>query len=431
MDSVERLLRQNPWWESHKVEAVAGLRSRYLYNEIAKYLDEKQIVSIVGLRRVGKTTLLLQLAARLLEACKDPKRILYFSFDEILARNPEIIEQIIVEYENSILKSRLENVWIFFDEINHVPDWQVMLKRFYDATKRVKFFVSGSSSVMLRKAKESLAGRLYEFQLRPLDFREYLYLKEVEVKDPIIQSLELRRQLNSYMLNGAFPETVHEEDFEKIKKYVQSVAEKIVFNDIPKVYDVGQPEILKEMLSIISLNPGMELRYDSLASALGVTYQTISKYANYLEKAFLTRQLYNYSGSRMASARKLKKAYPSCTTIAAAFCENERAFYGLMPRLAELLVANHLGADNFWKKRYEVDVVHERQPFEVKYGASSIKKEDLKGTLDFMRRFKARSGTLVTGDISGRLREAEGVEMIPLWRFLLGPERKGRLGNES
>jgi predicted AAA+ superfamily ATPase len=57
-----------------------------------------------------------------------PKRILYFSFDEILGKDPEIIERVLETYENEILKEELKNVFIFFDEINHLENWQVILK---------------------------------------------------------------------------------------------------------------------------------------------------------------------------------------------------------------------------------------------------------------------------------------------------------------
>ncbi|MBI2675511.1 MAG: ATP-binding protein [Candidatus Aenigmarchaeota archaeon] len=422
MDLVERLLRQNPWWESGRVENIAGFEHRYLYRDIEKYLGEKQILSIVGLRRVGKTTLMLQILDSLLKKGVEPKRLMFFSFDEILAKNPEIIEDVVLAYEESILKERMGNVYIFLDEINQVPDWQVILKRFYELDRRIKFIVSGSSSVLLRKAKESLAGRIYDFHLKPLGFKEYLRLKGIEVKDMDLQSLELRRQLNSFLLNGSFPEIMEENDFSKIRTYASSVVEKIIFHDIPKVYDVGQPEILKEIMSIISLNPGMDLRYDSIASALAVTYQTVSKYVSYLEKAFLVKQLHNYSGSRLASARKLKKAYPSCTTLSAAFCGSGEEFYGLAPRLAELLVVNHLDANSFWRRRHEVDVVHNKVPFEVKYGeAADIGKGDIKGVIDFMEKFKAGKGVIITKNLSKRkTMDGKEIDMVPAWRFLLG-----------
>ena len=129
------------------------------------------------MRRTGKSVLLLQFIRSFLSKIS-PKRILYFSFDEILGRDPDIIENIIEIYENEILKDELKNVYIFFDEINHLENWQVILKRFYDLKRKIKFFVSGSSSIYLKKTEESLAGRIYEFNLPPLSFKEYLYFNK-------------------------------------------------------------------------------------------------------------------------------------------------------------------------------------------------------------------------------------------------------------
>ena len=219
MTLLERMLRQNPWWQGGEIEDIRGYRERFLFKEIERYFDEPQIIAVLGLRRTGKTVLLFQIIKKMLSRVS-PKRVLYFSFDEILGKDPEIIEKIMEIYENEILKDDLREVYIFFDEINHIENWQVILKRFYDLRKRIKFFVSGSSSIYIKKTKESLAGRLYEFNLSPLGFSEYLYLKGIKIRDVNLQTLTLKRELNKYFLSGSLPEIAGEKDFSKVKKKV-------------------------------------------------------------------------------------------------------------------------------------------------------------------------------------------------------------------
>lgn len=416
MEPLERILRQNPWWEGKEIEATKGLRERPLLDEVLKYKDDRQIIAVIGLRRVGKTVLMLQFINRLLREV-DAKRVLYFSFDEIAGKRPEVIEEVLKVYEEEVLREELKDAYIFFDEINHIEDWQVILKRYYDLNKRIKFVVSGSSSIYLRRTRESLAGRIYEFELGPLSFGEFLYLRGIEVKDLTIQSPTLRRELNNYFVRGGFPEIMDERDFEKARKYVSSVMEKIVFYDIPKVYDVGEPELLREILGLIARKPGSLVEYRKIASALNLSYQTVSKYVGYLERAFLVKLIYNYRGSPIARARKLKKAYLGAPSLALAFMRSEGEVYSIVPELAENLVATHLGAKFFWRKYYEVDFLHDKVPVEVKYRE---RPEEIDGALEAAKQLKSNRLVVVTKDLEKKERRGRvNVSFIPLWKFLL------------
>jgi len=416
MNLLERIVKQNPWWEEKRIEEIEGYRKRFLSKEIWRYRDEAQIIAVLGMRRTGKSTLLLQTIEKLLQKTA-PKKILYFSFDEILGKDPEIIEKVIGAYENEILKNDLKNVYIFFDEVNHLENWQVILKRYYDLKANVKFFVSGSSSIYLKKAKESLAGRIYEFELKPLDFKEFLYLKKIKVENLNLQRSALKKELNKYFLSGSLPEIIEENDFIKVKKYINSIADKVIFYDIPKVYEVGEPEVLKSILSLIAQKPGMLLEYQSLASNLGVAYQTISKYVGYLEKSFLIKLVYNFRGSPIARARKLKKAYLGTVNLAAGFMDSEKELLIQMPFLAENLVCSHLGAKWFWKKYTEIDFYHQDIPIEVKWTET---KPEIKNNLLAVKHLKSKKLIIVTKDFEGKeIRNGIKIEFIPLWKYLL------------
>jgi len=413
---LERILKQNPWWQGQKIEEIRNYKERFLFREIEKYFDDPQMIAILGLRRTGKSVLLLQIIERLLARISS-KRILYFSFDEILGKDPEIIEKIIDIYENEILKEDLKHVYIFFDEINHLENWQVILKRYYNLKRKIKFFVSGSSSIYLKKTKESLAGRIYEFNLSPLDFDEYLYLKGIDIKDINLERFTLKKELNRYFLSGSLPEIIRESDFSKIKKYINSVIDKIIFYDIPKVYEVAQPEVLKMILSFIAQKPGMILEYRSLASNLRITYQTVSKYVGYLEKSFLIKLVYNYRGSPVAHARKLKKAYLGSINLVSGFLDSEREFLEKLPQLAENLVCLHLNTKWFWKKYVEIDFYFKKIPIEVKY---TEVEPDIKNLLLASKALKSKKIFVITKDIEQKeMKDDIEISYLPLWKFLL------------
>jgi len=412
MTLLERILRQNPWWEDKQIQEIKSYEERLLLKKIWKHKDDSQIIALLGLRRTGKTVLLWQIIQKLLKKTS-AKHILYFSFDEILGKDPEIIEKVLETYENAILKKKLKNIFVFFDEVNYLKDWQVILKRYYDLPDKIKFFISGSSSMYLKKTKESLAGRIYEFTLPPISFKEYLYLKNIKTENPLV----LKKELNKYLISGTLPEIIKENSFLKVKKYIDSLVDKIIFYDIPKVYDVAEPEILKNILSLIGQKPGMILEYQKLASVFQVSYQTISKYISYLEKSYLIKRVYNFRGSVIARARKLKKVYLASSNLACAFLDTEKEFLSILPALAENAVCNHLDAKWFWRKYNELDFYHDNQAIEVKH---VDKKPCIKNNLLAAKSLKAKKLLVITHNFEDKeVQQGIQIKYMPLWKWLL------------
>jgi len=158
----DTLVELNPWW---KGEFSLEYRQREVYREIQRFIALPQIVALTGLRRAGKTTLMLKLAEDAMKKGFDPKDILYFSFDEF--RDAQI-RDILSEYE-TLLGRHLDTKrhLILLDEIQKLGGWGDQLKAVYDRyRKNVKIVVSGSESLFIRKgARETLAGRLFELRL--------------------------------------------------------------------------------------------------------------------------------------------------------------------------------------------------------------------------------------------------------------------------
>ncbi|MEK6973332.1 MAG: ATP-binding protein [archaeon] len=416
MDLIAEAIKNNPWWIGKEIEKVKGLKKRFLTQEIVKYLDNPQIIAIIGLRRVGKTILMHHIIEGLLSKT-DAKRILYFSFDEIMGKDPEIIDKLLNVYENEILKTELKETYVFLDEINNIPDWQVILKRYYDLDKKIKFVVSGSSSLFIKKTKESLAGRLFDFELTPLNFREFLYLRGIEIKDINLQAGDIKKELSNYFVKGGFPELIWEENFEKINKYIKSIIEKIILYDIPKIYKIEESETLYEIFKTLALKPGAIIEYQKIATAFKITYQTASKYVSYLEKSFLIRLLYNYRGSPIARARKSKKIYLGTHCLASAFLSNEAGIYSNIPFIVENIVAANLDAKFFWRKYYEIDILHNNMPIEVKYQDNM---PNISGAIKVTQELKSNKAIIITKDIEKReIKENIEIEYIPIWKWLL------------
>jgi len=411
----ETLLDRNPWW---KGEFELMFKDRAVHEELDRFMHLPQMIALTGLRRVGKTTLMLRLAKDRYEAGLDPRDIIYFSFDEFRGAR---IRDVIREYELIMGVTFRDGARVLLlDEIQKLDDWENQLKAVYDTYKDVtKIIISGSESLFIRRgSRATLAGRLFEFRVEPLTFREYLGFKGVSFEPVGLHEAELAALFREFMLTQGFPELVGITDKAIVLKYLrESIVEKVIYRDMPGLFGVRDAAMIESLLNIIMEGPGRIVLLSELADLLNVSRQTVSNYLSYLEDSFLVRKLYNYSTNRGKVERKLKKYYPTIVSVDLTFRDDALS----ASRTFEWMMVQQLGADFFWRDPYrnEVDIVLTDDggpvPVEVKSGRSATK-----GLLAFMKRFDVPKGYIVTPDREGE-REVNGrmVRTVPAFKLLL------------
>ena len=432
----------NPWWNGKEI--VVPSYKRHLFKDIQKYLRTKQIIAIVGLRRVGKTVLMKQIIKNNL-GIKNKENFFYFLFDELIAQNPDIFEEILDYYLKTISKEGKK--FIFLDEIQKIPYWQDIIKRFYDTKEDVKFMISGSASLQIKKSKESLAGRIYDFYMPILTFSEFLELNEMGMGDisefefdelkkfydlNISKKPAIEEQFFKYILKGAFPELVKENDEEIIKNYIRSsVIEKIILEDIPSVFEVKRKDILSSLVEYCSKETSNLLNVTNLASVMKVNYQTIKLYLFYLSNSFLIDILYNYSKSITKQLRKNKKihiAHPSITLTIMRYSKDILNVEEVISKYVETIIFQHSKIISerifFWRtpQKEEVDIILELNntiPIEVKY-KNKINNSDFKSIIKFIKKHKLNFGIVVTKHLLEKRKVGEkNIFLVPAWLFLL------------
>jgi predicted AAA+ superfamily ATPase len=414
MTSIKDALKDsNPWWEREfKIE----FKEREIYKMIQRFLKLRQIIALTGLRRVGKTTLMYKIVDDNIKSGFDPKNIIYFSFDGF---GDIEIRKILTEYAEIMERDIREGKYILLlDEVQKLSDWENQVKRIYDTFNNIKIIISGSESLFIKKkSKETLAGRIFEFEVKPLSFKEFLLFKGFEYEPIALHESELIKLFNEFILTQGFPELTETKDKEIIKKYIkEGIIEKIIYRDIPKIFKVKDVGILESLLNILMEEPGQLVEISDLAKELKISRQTLSNYLTYLEEAFLIRKLYNFSRSRRKVERKLKKYYPTIISVDLLFKEDDFS----RSKVFEWLLVNQLNAEFFWRDAYknEVDIViidSELQPIEVKFGKIAVN-----GLLRFMRKFKINRGFVASYKTEETLKIDEKViSVIPAFKFLL------------
>jgi len=399
-------------------EEYSKLKKRELFFEIEKYSTNKQIISLTGLRRVGKTVLFHHLIENLLK--KNPKEnIFYFSFDIAVSG----IEQAIKEYSEKLnLDLKKDKLFVFLDEIQKADNWENELKLLYDNYPNIKFFISGSATLFIeKKTKESLAGRILSFKLFPLSFKEYLDFMEIDysVKNIKIYSDTLRKYFEKYLVHGGFPEIIHEDDAIKINRYIfDLVMEKVIYIDIPSVFKIEEPDLLKSLFKIVCAKPGILGDYESLASDLKRNRKTISNYLLYLEKAFLIKKVYNFSNNLLTSEKKLKRFYPSSSSFCYLFNDPK---VGKNVETGFLMNSEAIFFSRIGEKEVDFILTDKKKvlPIEIKY-KNNIRSKDIKSLVNFCKSKNLKKAVVLTKGLDKK-ENCGGIEInfVPIWNWLI------------
>lgn len=386
------LLKYNRHWE--KAFRYGYGKKRTIFEKLAGLIDTKQIVELAGLRRTGKTVLFFQLMDYLVGKGQNRFSIWYFTFDEGEINLDDLFQKFSIETEINFKK---EKVFVFLDEIQKLENFQSQIKVYYDLYPNLKFFISGSTSLFIRKKTwESLAGRITSLFLYPLNFREYLRFREREeiLEKPALFMAEIEKEFEVF-LESQFVETAMMKTAEEKREYMLSIAKKIIFEDIPQIFPVENPEILWKISRAVAQEPGMVINLQNLSDDLGISAKTLSKYLFYLEESFLVKKIYNFSKNLLTSEKKLKKYYlasPSFSAAVSDFIEKGK--------LAENFVISLKNYQFFWRDNYghEIDFVDVSDskivPIEIKY-RNKVLPGEMKNLLIFAKKFKTQKAVLV------------------------------------
>jgi hypothetical protein len=270
----------------------------------------------MGPRRVGKTVLIHHAIDRLMVEGVEPRRIAYFSVDHPVY-NGLALEDLLACFQNATGTDYVRtSCFVFFDEIQYLRDWEVHLKALVDSYPKVLCVASGSAAAALRlKGSESGAGRFTDFLLPPLTFYEYLKLiGEAELAENIAGNEQyaqaylpsLNKRFLDYLNFGGYPEAVLSEAVrDDPGRFIKSdIIDKVLLRDLPSLYGIQDVQELNYLFTTLAFNTAGEVSLEQLSQASGVAKNTIRRYIDYLEAAFLIRSVHRVD----RNARRFKRA---------------------------------------------------------------------------------------------------------------------------
>jgi uncharacterized protein len=316
-DIISRLQFDNPWWES-------GQKGKILYEETPrrKYFatfsqnivdtSVRRAVVLMGPRRVGKTVMVYHSIRMLLDVGVSADKILYISLETPIYTGLAL-ERILSYFQELFNHERHSELFVFFDEIQYLRDWEIHLKSLVDSFPSYRFVATGSAAAALRlKSTESGAGRFSDYVLPPLTFAEYLMFigREEELitcktytnDDPHESKRyeycpqnteELNKEFINYLNFGGYPEAVFSQTVRLDPgQYIKSdIIDKVLLRDLPSLYGINDIQELNRLFTTLAYNSGHEVSIEGLSKSSGVTKNTIKRYIEYLEAAFLIRRV--------------------------------------------------------------------------------------------------------------------------------------------
>ncbi len=330
LDAV--LAPYNPWWKTSDWDATLPDYHRPIVGEVLSDLkDLPQIISITGPRRVGKSTALRHVTSRLIRENKvDPQRIVYFSLDDPEVFTSQEAQHIVLDLLFDRFTKPGKVTYIFLDEIQRLPRWELFLKKAYDLRRPLRFVISGSaSSPIFRSSQESLLGRIKDRHLLPFSFREYceyrlrgqpafaatlaahcrlkaaMLASDSGAAVDCINSLdeavapfrqEIDQAVLDYSREGGFPEVWALPDAaRKIEYLMEQQVRKVLYEDLMSVGRYRKPENVLRFFVYLLAHPGLELNTTKIASDAGVQKQVIEDNLPLLEKTDLILRIQKFT----------------------------------------------------------------------------------------------------------------------------------------
>ena len=343
---------------------------RKLEDKILKYLETPEIIAVLGPRQCGKTTLLKKIFSGL-------KKAVFVSFEDknVLNMFNRNIEDFVKLYVRG-------NRYLFIDEFQYSKNGGKRLKYIFDSEK-IKIFITGSSAIDLTiQATRYLVGRIFIFNLFPLDFSEFLSYKNVALnriyselnpgflsKKNVTVGNEIKqklaREFEEYSIFGGYPRVILARDEAEKKEVLKNIYNTFFLREVRDVLGLIDDYKLGKLIKALAFQAGNLVEYRELSQISEFTYPTLKKYLNFLEKTYIVGLVKPFYKNKRTEIVKNPKVYFFDSGLRNAIVNDFRKFEDRndMGQVLENAVFSQLvkaGYDlNYWrnKRKSEVDFI--------------------------------------------------------------------------
>ena len=261
---------------------------RTIENGIVKSLFKDRMITILGTRQSGKTTLAKKLILPFVEEGS--------YLDCQLA---EVRKHFVVGKPEELLPLVSGKKIVVFDEAQTIQDIGTILKVFHDTYPGTQIIATGSSSFDLsNKINEPMTGRIFEFTLLPLSLAEIKKSKSVNESD-----------LKDIILYGTYPAVASAETSDEKKLILKNIATQYLYKDIFIFEAIRNPRIFEDLVKLLAFQVGGLVSLNELSTEIGVSRSVVQKYLRLLEQSFIIKIIHSFSTNPRTELKKSFKIY--------------------------------------------------------------------------------------------------------------------------
>jgi len=407
--------------------------------DVSLPIDGNEIITISGVRRCGKSTLMEIAINRLLANGVRKENILWIGFDDerIKYMTAEELDLVLQAYREMYPATELKDVWMFFDELPLVKDWEYFVLRLFKGSCKHIFICGSNASTLSVEMKSALRGWPREVEVWPLSFRENLRFKGVDADSHLEQDkARVQVAFNEYNRLGGMPEPtlmpVLSEKYRKLQDYFDVM----LLRDLVEHWQISKPQtvryFLKRVMTTIASRLSVNAIYREIkASGRKVTKDDLYDWLAWAQSIYLVRKLDVYSRSVKSEISLPGKYYVIDNGLRSAVIplqsdddgkQLENTVYIELIRRkghnAELSYFSGSGECDFVVS--EGDEVKRLIQVTWEMSDAETRKREFSGILEAAKATGCRDLTIVTRDEEGEeIRDGLNVKIVPVCRFLL------------
>lgn len=345
-------------WNFWNRQISTGIKREFYLKKIIRYLSSPEILALIGVRRSGKSTILLQVIKFLIKQGVKPINTLFINFEEPFFEvnsSPKFLTEILEAYLEFF--NPKGKIYLFLDEVQQKEGWEKFVASLYNRKENIKIFITGSSSKLLKtEISTLLAGRYFSETIYPLNFKEFLSFKKLAYNN--IKSPKIFYHLNEYLQFGGFPRIVLEKDKNIKNKLLEEYYSSIVEKDVILRNRIKNVREIKELLLFLLSNIGNQISTYNIEKILDISNVNVRRYLEYFKESFLIDlvDFFSYKVKKQIyNPRKIYCIDSGLANIASfKFSENKG-------KILENVVFNHLRQKKkklfYWRNKTEVDFV--------------------------------------------------------------------------
>ena len=315
-------------------------REKYL-QKIRPFYNSDIIKVITGIRRCGKSFILKAIINELLFSGINESQIIYIPLDRRGFKSITTPEQLEMKIAEKIADDGM--YYIFVDEIQNVSGFEGVIHAYMEEGYSV--FLTGSNSYLLSdEISTKLTGRYLNFETYPLDFNEYLSMKEFHGQ---FRSSDVSQEFREFILNGGFPKTLEFSDMNSRQFYTRGIIDEIFEKDVKKRKRISNVPVFERVESFLLGNYAAPFSLGSLMDSLEnegfhTKPQTVRSYVEELQKAKLIYECNRFDlKSRKALHRDQKYYLADLSIYFSTNTDNRLSFGPSLENLVYIYLVSH------------------------------------------------------------------------------------------